>query len=584
MADEVRTKLVIDMAGTASKEMGQLAKDAYEVVDATKEANRHLRDTPHAAAARGIAAQEAASRRAAMTPAAHAANAALNANRLGMAPEGRYNWDGQQQRGAGLPTWAGVARGYGIAGVAAYATAAAGERTLTSFARAMDLVNNSSLDATLKVRGLAETIPIFGGLARAWNQFRDASTGANDIRREGDRRNELREFMAPVRARVEREQMDVRLRQADVAAQARAQAGVPDAVRGTVGYIGANRSTLAGEREYQFGRQLQPSLAAVAQAKADAERANAAVAAARREAEAADQRYRTAREEGGRLRAERDRLARLPQQYEDERGNAARARGEQYRQAVLRGDAAGAQAALRGHLLDRADFDRTQSSPERLIAMRQAQEGNIAAQAAETEGARTNALTAQARIEQEILAAHNKQLDLRRLQNEADRQRLSVLQQQEAILKGQAGSFGGLSKGEQNAALAFARQAQQFGFESLTPEMKAQLGRAGFSDYVTKGNIEQAAKDPAFQEISKILGETANLGTLSGNRAEQAKVEGQITVQYQVDVARLAAELDQKIRESHEKQLQAIFDAINVAIQGFEAKQILKFILPRSGG
>lgn len=550
MADsEVRTRLVVDLAGSASKEMGLLAKEAYEVVDATKEVNRELRQTPRvdpfAGTARARDAQPGPGRgTTAMSPAAQAAyqyhpSAVAQHVRIVAplplpvrlagtsdmySPGGGVGGDtgvSRRQPGSGsgnLPSWNNLGGFvYGAMGLGAVT------HGVDSLAKMMNAMGNAALDVSMKSRAMIEAIPVFGYLGTAVIKLGDAASGATE---------RIRKALVSIENTGILTGIETARRQRDVAAE---REFIPREA-GATGFAmakgsqrigdfvprGLDRSTVQGELEYAARTRMLPHEQAGLTAEAE-------LIAARRRAE-------SMRLQAGRLGA-------------DERQAQTRFDAADFREKKMIARDAAVWNAAQKTAFPAGAYEMNRPGRTQRIETH-TEQLNAITELLPRMQASYDALQARSR---EMASVAQREYDLRAQLVAKDKERLGVLQEQEQRLRGQAQNWGSLSQGERNAALAFARQGQQ-NFASLTPEMKSLITAGGGGLFVARGNEALAQKDAGFQEFSKIIGEKDSLGNVRQQiEGLQTKIEVDVKLneealakQFREVLAPIFAELEEK--------------------------------------
>jgi hypothetical protein len=129
--------------------------------------------------------------------------------------------------------------------------------------------NDPTVDASLRGQKAAEALPFIGGLAKSFNELKDAASGVTQAMKETDLRFEQLGAAAKRTAEAEQARAALSARAAEPAARAEAIGrqqffGRGGVLPGGVPQVreGIDRTTVAGEREYEQAVRRQPAEAA----------------------------------------------------------------------------------------------------------------------------------------------------------------------------------------------------------------------------------------------------------------------------------------------------------------------------------
>jgi hypothetical protein len=161
----------------------------------------------------------------------------------------------------------------------------------------------------------------------------------------------------------------------------------------------------------------------------------------------------------------------------------------------------------------------------------------------------TQALKGQEEVQRSLLDLAQRRSDVRKGEVVLQQRELEVLKQQESLTRGQFQSFGRLHRGEQAAALQAARQARQFGQQSLSPEQLQLLERGGAGDYVARLLEQRGAASPFAGEFRALTGMQGGAGELERVLREKVRVAQEIQIAVQVDNQKLAQEVADALAE-----------------------------------
>lgn len=123
----------------------------------------------------------------------------------------------------------------------------------------------------------------------------------------------------------------------------------------------------------------------------------------------------------------------------------------------------------------------------------------------------------------------------------AEREKLALLREQGELLRGTAQSFGRSTAGERAMALAWVKQANEKGFDSLIPKQVATIEKVYgpvASRWAERNYTQQAARDPNFKEAVAAFGDPSLKG---------ANLDPVANVRQQVELQKTLVELGQKV-------------------------------------
>lgn len=416
-----------------------------------------------------------------------------------------------------------VGRGlaYGAAGFAAVGAVA--NYAAQAGARYYGAANDPTLSDYQRSRGMAESLPIIGGLVKSLTDFGNAVSGATG------RLKGMRQAVELQNARQQASDTAAGkfqgLRFQTIAAVARADAA---ARADRVGFAGVDVSTVQGERaRLSAERRLPLEVAArsaginVKASKTEASRLDTEILRAENDIESAKNAQAAARARQAQGSAEvKAALGRTIPQLGEAAG------GERKREQGLHQEVTAINAEL-------AARERLQTA----LAKRQ----ETAVQLAQAESQQRKALLA------------------------LDQERLQTLTETENRVKGAAQSYGALTAGEKLAALQSARQLNEQGYASLSEDQRAILSRAGGGERLAKEAENFALQDKGFAELQAQLGERSDLRNI---QQERAKAQAKVAVSIQLDESKLASDL--------EKALSRLLDKITENIKKTAEAQGLK--------
>lgn len=462
----------------------------------------------------------------------------------------------------------------GMVGAVGAGAMLAAQHGLDSLTRIAQVAGDSFASARDKARGLAEALPIFGGLIESVHRFMDALQGIPDrlaraqhalVQEEafihGSRTVEVAERSADFRLNV---------------AHGNLQAGerLARQLLHRPPELPADRSSVRADLEYRYReRMLGPELQKRT-AERDLEAAQNELAAARsarasatRSRDRAEREYKDAAAEFERIKAgpkAEDLPPAGPGILQDAGEQGALALGafaKMFRgEKINRQEGAAAMVMmappfaqplfLAGRQLKR-DWERHKAverefGPDKLLfaaGRANALGQDLQAKSAEVEKAITREEEAQLKLAQAKAA-------VRAADVAKQREELAHVREMRQSAEQRHQSWGMLQMGDRFAALHAAQWMKDRGFDALTPDQRAVLQRAGFGDVLAKEAERSAANDPLRQQTRKLLGITDEMDDLGALRNKERKLAVDVQVQPIIDTAQLAADIARALDRS----------------------------------
>lgn len=539
------------------------------LVDALDRATRAMADMAKEMGAANQAAQKAArdaeyekKREAARTPEQRAYER-IDKEQAAREEEAAYQ---KARHREGLTPWSerlfgkGGFQGAVIGGAGIHYAATA----IQQVAHGLSALGNSFLDARQKVQSIVESIPVLGTLMHGLRELGEAVSGTADVLRRQAMAFSLRGAEEPATLRNVQEEGALRMRGAGLAAVAAARERQAQA-----GLAGAGLAAPRGAALYdplmmgRFGRQL-----GLAQTRLTHE---AELAGLQAEAEKIQGR-------GVQLDAVRSSLR-------DDLA-AAKAREEAIRAEPGWGNAGirGAQAAgpvgfAAGHAAETFGFGDyftggykgrlDEAMRERVLAAEKLEliEEQIAGHQKETQASQAALAQKRKELAQDDLAMA--------------REKLGVLREQEGILRGTASSFYRMVGGEREMLLAWKKQADEKGFDSLLPtqvdDMVSMGGGAGsvVGRWAERNIAQLMDKDPGFKEFAKVWDDPALKGGPLGigqNLREQARLEKEIWEMSHKVEAKAAASFNAAFDNFLDRLIKAMDGKVTAAVARLEGQ------------
>lgn len=404
--------------------------------------------------------------------------------------------------------------------------------SLQGLAERVNKLGDPFLDVGQKMQALREGIPVVGGLLKGLREFGEALSGVAAQLAQQEQLAQLIGTISEGRMAGAHEEAGLRTRGAGLQAVAGARW-----LQQRQGFAGLGVADPAQPLDplqmARFGRQVGY---ATQRQTLEAEQAGLS-------------------REGVGLAAELDRLEKARTGAADFHGRASarvghyRAERERLGRPVAKGE------------LDQAMRDQLQGAQELQRIEEQIKKTK--------EEAQTNAL---AQAEKE------KQIGLNRL--ESEKEKLSLLREQEGVLRGTASSFYDLHGGQREMILAWKKQADTKGFGSLLPQqvrMMAQMGGAGVQRWAERNIMEEMSKDPKFKEFAgafargDALMQGADL-SVTGNVRQQVQLEKTLADLGRDVEAKAAAAFAAAFGKSIDGLVKAIDDVVNARVRELQAR------------
>lgn len=149
-----------------------------------------------------------------------------------------------------------------------------------------------------------------------------------------------------------------------------------------------------------------------------------------------------------------------------------------------------------------------------------------------------------------------------------DKDRLSLLRQQEGVVQGQVQSFGSLTKAQQSMAIRLLEKSRDRGFDSLSFGERNDLRRYGGGQVVDRGIEKMMDKDPDFKKFQHLIADN------TGDPTAPRKGLGEIRTEARGLEIKLA-ETRTAIEASTTKALQGSFAGLEEAIVALMSKVAL---------
>jgi hypothetical protein len=506
MAQQVRTDLVVNMGGTAARDMKDLATRTQEAADVTRRLKAEQQSLPRIGAAGGIGATLpglGSSNR----PGASTAPAGFESRvdqifntAISRAKQASEREQGEAEKKQAEGAQSAIKYGAALA-------LATGQ--INSAAKGLEVLGNNAVSTEGKIEGVAGAIPLIGG----------ALQGVASIVHtlNGDAQN-LRNL-----------QRDTAAALAGAAALARSTQ-----VERAENFGATNRraqaNAAAGSAAFRFAL---PGFAGGTVDERNAFAAAERTLPARRQAFAAGQEASALSEQSLRIRG-------------------------QIEQTEARLDKARAFAENTARGLARGGFG---SRDEQTGFVKKALEAE-----AEVDRHHNDLLTQKNQlrdVEEKRIQAVGRQ---QKSNLDIERDRLTVLKEQEQRITGQLQSFGALSRVERQQFARAAERLNQVGIERLTPQEKALIARGGGGEALAREQEKSAQQDPFFRQGFAALGlPTEDVGGIR-------QAIPQLTARMEQEVEKQRAALTEQLADMFSKISASIIEMTREAIQDAERK------------
>ncbi len=176
------------------------------------------------------------------------------------------------------------------------------------------------------------------------------------------------------------------------------------------------------------------------------------------------------------------------------------------------------------------------------------------------------ATVAEGRAKQAVIEAHQKTVELSKIEMEFKRQSLKALHQELSEAEAAAAAFGKLNPAQRATAVDAMKRLQQFGPDRIGDFEKDLIGKAGFGKQLDAATQKTGLADPAFREMMAAAG----MKTVDAIKKEIVELKPQVTVDLRIDEKRLADALV-KAMEGFIREAK-----VNVDLAGNNAKQQLE--------
>ncbi len=408
---------------------------------------------------------------------------------------------------------------------------AASQHAVKELASAMDIMNNSFMSETQKIRALAVKIPVIGGFADALISFVDAYSGAAEMARKGEVQLRQQQVLSVGFQQIRQEMFPLQRESAHAQAMAQAHTTIPTVLPAMPSAAGPPILFQRYERQVGIEREA-------AQARRETVASAAALDVARGKRADTERKVAT-------LDSERDKLAANVKALKA--GQSLPGQPQQPQQpmppwfggmfgAVPGGHAFGQGAwgmfqGLVGQSKQNANY-------EGAIKELAAKEDEIARTRRELAADNRNVIESEKQLAQ-ARAAERAKADIARKS-----ETLAIAKEDLAHARSAAVGLGMMHPAEQQFATQAAQQLQKFGINSLAPVQRDLLSRIGMGDLLEKKALQNA--DPQLERILADIRKQEGLTSTSTFKEAAQKVEvakADLNVSIQLSEATLAQEL-----------------------------------------
>lgn len=524
MADNtVTTRLDFQVGGDAAADLRGMTKSAAELAESEDKYKKKLQSTIESMKERNrIEADLVALGLKAAAPSPQTYRQKVESAAQTFREREKFARDVKKEIGADQepkgPGMGGGLLGAAVGGIAGMASLAGLQSALTTVGKMADIASNSLMTEAQRSQSLAESIPVVGGIVKAWRELTEVMDGTTDRIRVNAEAHALETRMISIESEKRAQIFSVEQRAVEASAKASASDRIefnPDMKR--PGFAGPKPiRMLEAPKDFLDERELR----------------------------SVERRFHDPHKE---LEIRRAQLAQADTAKKaDKAGRAAVTEaGEEYQRRKM------SQKRL-GNIIEE---ENTPGHPRMKAAI--AIETSAGLEHTQKQIAAEQELQRQSNRETQAEIGYAQQVHaMADLTLNKERERLSVLKEQEGRLKEQAVAYGGLDEGAKAMAQQAAEQVKTHGFGSLAVEQKAALQRAGFGEFVGRENVKQAEADPTLAALRANLGEVG--GGLAGKRKEIFQLEKAI----EVKVVQNQEQLDRSIEKALNDQREWIVDSI----------------------